>query len=177
MNFCLFLLSIIWNLFWHHLPLNQNQNAGSGPQISGSYRSFIAWWSYDHILQSGPACYCNTKAFVALVFTHLISLCECNIGQLILTSITQWCPSVVNIFASSWIIALFLFFFSNLDGTKEVVLENRGINTSELEPPSFATAREGRETVPHPGREQHHQSISKQMKMNVSCAYCLVCYF
>lgn len=52
------------------------------------------------------------------------------------------------------------------DATKEVVLENRETNTSELELPSLATPREGRETAPHPGREQHHQSISKQMEMN-----------
>lgn len=56
------------------------------------------------------------------------------------------------------------------------MLENRGTNTFELEAEPLATRREDRETAPHPGREQHHKSISKEIKMNVSCVS-LICAF
>lgn len=113
--------------------------------------------------------------FVALDFTQLISPCEYSISQEILgintTCIAQWAPQPEKYVHLLEFNNMFFYFFQ--DGTKE----SRGINTLELEPPSVATSREGRETAPHPGREQHQQSISKQMEMNVSCANCLVLFF
>lgn len=73
----------------------------------------------------------------------------------------------------SFLFSDFYFYFLNLDTSKEVVPENQGrANTSELESPTLPSPREGKETAPHPGKEQHNQSTSKQPDINVSRAFC-----
>ncbi|XP_056253699.1 rho GTPase-activating protein 31 [Seriola aureovittata] len=51
------------------------------------------------------------------------------------------------------------------DTSKEAVPEGQGgMNTSELEQPSLATAREGEDAVPPPGKEMHKQPIAIQLR-------------
>ncbi|XP_070774006.1 rho GTPase-activating protein 31 [Enoplosus armatus] len=50
------------------------------------------------------------------------------------------------------------------DTSKEVVQEGEGgMNISELEPPSLANAREGKDTAPSPGKELYNQPITMQL--------------
>ncbi|XP_076607501.1 rho GTPase-activating protein 31 [Chaetodon auriga] len=50
------------------------------------------------------------------------------------------------------------------DASKEVVQESRGgTNISELEAPSLANAREGKDAAPSPGKILHNQSTAKQL--------------
>ncbi|KAG7217334.1 hypothetical protein INR49_027878, partial [Caranx melampygus] len=50
------------------------------------------------------------------------------------------------------------------DTSKELLPESRaGVNTSELEPPSLANAREGKDAAPSPGKELHKQPIALQL--------------
>lgn len=37
------------------------------------------------------------------------------------------------------------------------------MNTSELEPPSLANAREGKDAAPSPGKQLHKQPIASQL--------------
>lgn len=54
------------------------------------------------------------------------------------------------------------FFYS--DTSKEVVQEGEGgMNISELEPPSLANAREGKDAAPSPGKELHNQPTVMQL--------------
>lgn len=56
--------------------------------------------------------------------------------------------------------------FFNSDASKEVVQESRGgKNISELEPPTLANAREGKDVAPSPGKELHNQPIATQLVM------------
>eukprot|EP00064_Thunnus_orientalis_P008312 superscaffoldBa00000979_g8335 len=55
------------------------------------------------------------------------------------------------------------------DTSKEVVQEGQeGINNSELEQPSIANAREGKDAAPSPGKELHNQPTAKQQDMGSS---------
>ncbi len=58
------------------------------------------------------------------------------------------------------------FFYS--DTSKDAVQEGeRGMNISELEPPSRANAREGKDAAPSPGKELHNQPIAMQLVNHV----------
>ncbi|XP_067464069.1 rho GTPase-activating protein 31 [Thunnus thynnus] len=55
------------------------------------------------------------------------------------------------------------------DTSKEVVQGGQeGINNSELEQPSIANAREGKDAAPSPGKELHNQPTAKQQDMGSS---------